>query len=316
MTKTAVPPVLLACLLAACASAPSTATGVESLSEAERAEFLAKREAAASAAKTPYERVLILLDQTLDKYAQARMRQGSPTHDALAASLEKYLKNLVTENYDALLRTASDPTYPDNRAKAVAGLGFAHREDALDPLLNALRAEDPIVVRNATFGLGVLASPHTPLSALGDLIEDDKKDRLARIGASWALMQIQPELFEPERTLPIWLRVISRPIGDVDAEILVHSVRSVGALRKPELAPQLEKFVSHPDALLRSAVAVALGRCNNRTSYVALLALIGPAENNANVRLHARKALEQLAGGVSRGYDVAEWRKVFGEPPR
>ena len=318
MTQTLVPLVLLAALLAACAGAPSSTTPTaEELTEAERAEFAAKRDAAASAAKTSQERVLILLDQTLDKYVQTRMRQGSPTHDNLATSLEKYLKTLVTENYDVLLRTASDPTYPDNRAIAVGSLGFSHREDALDPLLNALRAETPIVVRNATLSLGVLASPHTPLAALAEVMENDLQDRLARVGASWALMQIQPALFEPEKILPIWVRILGRQIGEVDPEIVVHAVRSVGTFRKPELAPQLEKFVSHPDALVRAAAAVALGRSNHRPSYNALLALIGPAETNANVRLHARKALEALAGGVTRGYDVAEWRKVFGaQQPR
>src|SRR6185503_7606895 len=98
---------------------------------------------AARQAKTSFEQVLILIDKSLDKYIQAKLRAGSPTHDHLAVSLEKYLKKLVSDNFDALVRTAADPTFPANRAIAVGGLGFAHRQEALDPLLNALKAEDP-----------------------------------------------------------------------------------------------------------------------------------------------------------------------------
>ena len=59
------------------------------------------------------------------------------------------------------------------------------------------------------------------------------------------------------------------------------------------------------------AAAVALGRMNAQDHWQDLLALLSPAETSQNVRLHASKALAELAGGVDHGYDVAAWRKTF-----
>ena len=62
---------------------------------------------------------------------------------------------------------------------------------------------------------------------------------------------------------------------------------------------------------MRTATAIAIGRLGDLRGTEALYTLLGREEPNENVRLAARKALQALAGGEDRGYDVDEWRKVF-----
>ena len=59
------------------------------------------------------------------------------------------------------------------------------------------------------------------------------------------------------------------------------------------------------------AATVALARMNAQQHVPSLITLLGPQETVQNVRLHARKALADLAGGQDYGYDMAAWRKVF-----
>mgnify|MGYP003503310244 CR=1 FL=1 len=62
---------------------------------------------------------------------------------------------------------------------------------------------------------------------------------------------------------------------------------------------------------MRVAAAIAMGRMKSDSSIPVLLTLLGPGETNDNARLAARKALQTLAGGIDRQYDVAAWRKVL-----
>jgi hypothetical protein len=295
------------CLLTACAGGPTP-----SKDPAIEQEFARRKaEAEKAAARDTYERALIHLDQSLDKYVQAKFGAGNPNADQLSASLEKWIGNTVDKYFDRLLHSAVDASIPGNRAIAIAALGFSKRAEALDPLLNGLTDKDSTIVGNAALGLGVLADPRTPPAALAAIVEDDRQQDLARISASRALLMLQQAGYGVDQIAPVWLRILSLPHDKNDPAILVHSLRGVGLLRKPEFAKQVEPYASHPTPLVRQAAAIALGRLGSADSHVALLALIGPAETNANVRLAARKALEALAGGVSRGYDVEGWRKVF-----
>jgi HEAT repeat protein len=63
--------------------------------------------------------------------------------------------------------------------------------------------------------------------------------------------------------------------------------------------------------MVRMAAADALARMNAQDRAPELIALLGPEEPMPNVRLHARKALQELAGNADHGYDAVAWRKVF-----
>ena len=106
-------------------------------------------------------------------------------------------------------------------------------------------------------------------------------------------------------------RVLADPEAGTEPWILIQALRGLGRLRNGEHAPAAVPYLTHPTPMVRLAAAVSLGYLRNRDVNEALIARLGPVETNANVRLAVRKALQALAGGIDRGYDVKEWRRVF-----
>lgn len=261
--------------------------------------------------KQTFEADLITLDKALDKYATAWMTSELQPAEKLREKLEDFLRLTVAKHYDRLVTTAEKREYPTNRAIALAALGFSGRPEALDPLLNGARDKEEQVAVAALFGLAVLQEPRTPLGVLGQIMVDGEKPVEVRRNASLALLRAQEKSFEPEKATPFWASVLERPLEEIDYGVAMHAVRGLGLRRDPEFARLAEKMASHPQPMLRVAAAIAMGRMQNESSVPTLLALLTPAETNDNVRLAARKALQALAGGVDREYDVAAWRKVF-----
>src|SRR5690606_3184567 len=103
-----------------------------------------------------------------------------------------------------LVHDAVDSPYPRNRAIALAALGFvdvARRDQALDPLVNGLAAEDEAVVNNAILGLAVLQHEDTPVSPLVDILRSEERELETRANAAWALHEIQQVLVDPRRVV-------------------------------------------------------------------------------------------------------------------
>ena len=186
-------------------------------------------------------------------------------------------------------------------------------ETALDALVTALSDSDEHIVNQAIHGLGMLRAPSTPTKSLVSIIEDTKTDLGSRRAAAWSLMSIQPHLTGDRRQalLPVWLRLLSQPVGDLEPEITVQAIRGLGLYRRPADARFVEPYCDHPTALVRFHACVALGRQKNQDSHKKLFELLQPSESNRNVRLAARKALMALAGGKDRGYDLKKWEKLF-----
>lgn len=336
--STATVPVLLALslpLLSSCAGGPDPAPPAKPDPRIEEEAVRRKRaEEAFRRRQHDLANVLLTLDKMLDKYAEAVMGSNYWRNEQRAASIRRAIATLVEENFDQIARAADDERYPANRAIAVAALGFTSSieeivpperkgdpalkqrlqtriEAALQSMLNALEAQDQTIVRNALFGLAELHEPRTPVERIARFVEDDSVPLKTRIGASYALIRLQPVSLEPERILRVWLRILEQPSGQVDPAIAVHAVRGVGFSRDRRYSDVVEPYTEHPTPLVRCAAAVALGRLGDQDAYTRLLDLISPAETNPNVRLFARKALQALAGGLDRGYDVRQWRQVF-----
>ena len=193
----------------------------------------------------------------------------------------------------------------------LAALGFSSRPEALDPILNAIHDDDPVIVTAAAFALGILKDSRTPPQALVALIDDRSLSEQSRIGAAWSLFQVQGALHDPAPVYRIWMRLLTEPQDELPPWIAVQALRGLSRSRTPENAGLVEPYVTSPTPLVREAAALCLGYLGNRDSYVVLLTRIGPRETNPNVRLAARKALQALAGNIDRGYDVSEWRRVF-----
>ncbi len=296
----------LALLLAACGSTKPAGPDPEV-----EKQFLADRAKAMAMSDRSYEAELIRLDQALDKYATAWLTSEATAGERLKDRLESHLRQTVAKLFARLLTTAEDRTNPFQRAIAVASLGFSGRPEALDPMLNAVRGDDNEAATAALFGLAVLQDPNTPAAPIGAVMLDEKRPIELRRNASLALMKLQEKTYDPRVVLPFWTSVLELPIETTDDALQLHAVRGVGLLRDAEQARLVERMGSHPQPKLRSAAAIAMGRMKNQSSVEPLLALLGPAEKNDNVRLAARKGLQELAGGIDREYDVTAWRKAF-----
>jgi hypothetical protein len=297
------------CLALGCSSTP-TEKGVRDPAIEESYRQKAAERNAAARGQT-FEEALITIDQSLDEYTKARVGAGNERLEQQADALARFLNGAANKHFDALMKAASDPEYGRNRAVALAALGFSQRREPLDLLVSALADKESLVRSNAAFALGELTDPRTPAAALGRLIEDDAQPDLVRISASRALLRLQLNAFDTKEIAPIWSRVLSGPVQDTEPAVLVHAIRGLGMTRDRSHVALVEPAIHHPDALVRSAAAIALGRFGDPAAHKTLLLLLGPNESNPNVRLCARKALQALAGGADRVYDVEQWRKLF-----
>lgn len=267
--------------------------------------------------------ILLNLDKMIDSYVYVANEGGEGGLDDRQEKIADFLTQQVdgrfnsqtgqwtSGHYDELVQAASNATYPGNQSIALAALGFSSRPDTLSVLLNGVESEDFNVSNSAVLALAIFKNERTPPVVLMRCIDQLERPMSMRSNAAWALYQIQTAIVDPSEIVEYWKTVLDRPIQDTDPGVLVSAVRGMGLSRDAELASYVEKYVSTPTPQVRMAAAIALGRMQNQESYETLLALLGPAETNPNVRLAARKALQALAGGVDRGYSVEQWRKVF-----
>jgi HEAT repeat protein len=310
-----------------CVGCSTTGSGVSDPSIEEQ--FAAREQQAEedAARRSAPERVLLDLDMSLDKFAEFVHSSGSMRMDANIEKLDAYLRQQAKTHFEILLHEAENAAIPRNRAIAVAALGFSGEPEALDPLLNALTADDAEVVTNAVFGLAILRDARTPPSSLAAIIEDETRTPELRASAAWSLHELQQAVVDADPIVAVWRRILS---GEIDAQpsgVNVQALRGLGeAMRDAGKAAEpseevqatvrnVERYASHPTPMVRWAAAIALGRMGDEDCVPVLLTLIGPGESNQNVRLGARKALQALAGGTDLGYDVREWSKLFERGP-
>jgi HEAT repeat protein len=298
----------LVTLLAAC-STTSSGTFDPKLEEAARARQQEAAEAEARLA-TP-ERLITDLDKALHSYSQLRLSGASPRAESTAEKVEKFLTEQSTKHFDLLIRQANDASLPRNRAIAVAALGFSGRAEALDPLVNAAQEDDPEIVANAVFGLAMLSDRRTPPAVVVRVMRSEAFDESVRNGAGWTLLQLQQAVVDTSEIIRVWLDLLERPAGTQPAGVLVSAVRGLGLTRDASHAAAVARLAEDPTPMVRQAVAIAIARMGADDHVDTLLALLSPAETNENVRLAARKALQELAGGTDRKYDVEEWKRVF-----
>lgn len=307
MTVRRCAPSLFLLVMSACASAPQGET--DQAIEDSMAERRANQ-AAIQRDQDRFEKILLNLDKSMDKYVESIVTSGIERVDRRTTGLESYIRETVDKHYASLLHAADDASIPGNQAIAVAALGFSDRPESLSPMVNAVHSADPTVSNNAVFGLSMLRDPRTPPHLIARIVEDRQADERSRIMAAWCLFRLQERLTDPKPVYDKWLEILSQP-ELTDPWILITSLRGISRSRNPEHAPFAEKLVSHPTPKVREAAAACLGYLGNRESHTALLTRISPAETNPNVRLAARKALQALAGNIDRGYDVREWQRVF-----
>jgi HEAT repeat protein len=320
---------LLPLLFAGCASSP-TPKGEPAPEEKDRHRALQKAEER----RKDINAVLVRLDQTIDSYVQALSNQGEIRADQQAERLERSIRDMVLDqgleltkiagggiasvdalppgaNFGRLQAIAADGSEPRQQAIALAALGFSEKLEMMPIILQGAQLSDPLVVDHAVLGLAVLRSPATPPGVLAAIIEKQDHPEDGRVQAAWALSRLQPMSNHAAEIQAIWKHLLTERRDSVPTGVIVTAVRGLGLARDPANAALVATFVKHPTPRVRMAVCVAFARMNAQDHVPDLIELLGPAETVQNVRLTARKALADLAGGDDYGYDVAAWRKIF-----
>jgi len=315
---------LLPFLFVACAATGDDPTLEPAPDEAQRQTELR----AAEQKRTDFQSVLLRLDQAIDSYVQAVSNQGEPRADKQEERLERSIRDMVLdrgarnvrrganqtdrgENYHRLQAAASDSSNPNQQAIALCALGFSGDMQMMPLILQGAQLDDPFRVDRAVLGLAILQSPSTPPGVLAAVAERTAHPDDGRVQAAWALYRIQQVSEDQAPIIAIWRRFLGERRDSMPIGALVTAVRGLGYGRDAAEAPLVVPFLKHPTPRLRMAAAVAIARMNAQAYASNLIELLGPQETTQNVRLHARKALADLAGGKDYGYEVSAWRKVF-----
>ncbi len=274
--------------------------------------------------------VLVRLDQAIDSYVQALSSQGEVRADQQAGTLERSIRDMVLdqgstkhntkaplsamppgENYRRLQALATDGSQPAQQAIALAALGFSGQLEMMPIILQGAQLSDAFRVDRAVLGLAILKAPSTPPGVLAAIIEKQDHPEDGRVQAAWALYRIQTVTEHPAEIQACWRRFLTERRDAMPVGVLVTAVRGLGFTRDAANAELVATFLKHPTPRVRMAATLALARMKAQDRVPDILALLGPQETVQNVRLHARKALSELAGGADYGYDVPAWRKAF-----
>lgn len=304
-------PFLLALVAAACGSAPKLPPGTYDPALVQSQKDLA----AMDAHQKDFNNVLLQLDTALDSYVRALSNKGVQTFDAERERLDKFLRQTVSgdppgSNTRRLMALASDGSDRIHQGIALAALGFAEQPGVMPIILAGAQLKDPFLVDRAILGLAVLADPQTPPGIIAAAIDDPDHPEQGRILAAWTLFELQPNNLRGNEIIEVWKRILNGPATEHPL-IVATAVRGLGLTRDAKYADLVVRQLANPTARVRMNAAIALGRMNAQSHYSELIALLGPAETVGNVRLHARKALQALSGGADRGYDEAQWRRLF-----
>jgi hypothetical protein len=140
------PLLLMTGLLAACSSSPDTGPD-RSIEDAQLEQARKTQETLDEQKRDEFKKALLNLDKLLSDYVGARWNAGNQKADNMASILQSAIRDMATRHYDLVRQTALQADLPDNRAIALAAIGFAkYPEGALEALLNGLRDESPRVV--------------------------------------------------------------------------------------------------------------------------------------------------------------------------
>lgn len=275
-------------------------------------------------------KLLLELDQAIDSYQATLDSQGSQRRDTQLEKIERFLRDTVLDtgarqlgqglaqdagwtpgrNYHRLTAIATDQSSAWQQGIALAALGFSGKEEAMPTILQGAQLANVELVDRAVFGLAVLRAPKTPPGVVAAVVMRPEYPEDSRVAAAWALCQLQTTTERIEEFPSLWLAMTEQR-DRLPAGVQLYAVRGLGMLRDIRHAAVVAPFLQHPMPLIRCASTIALARMNAQDRWREILALLEPQETNQNVRLHASKALQALAGGVDHGYDVGAWLKQF-----
>lgn len=320
------PFLLLPLALCACAGTPS-----KSITKQEPAPDVAARDNAMrelNRKRDSFEAAIVRLDQAMESYAKMLSNSGAPRADSQAQRLEKLIRETVLDqgaeyrvegrveqkqgdNYAKLQAAAIDGSQPGRQGIALAALGFSGDMAMMPTILQGAQLSDPTRIDRAVFGLAQLRCPDTPIGVLVAIADNTRLPEDSRVQAAWAIYRLQDVSTRQEEIRKFWRRCLTEAPDERPAGVLVQALRGAGLGRDNDMAATVAGFLKHGAPMTRMAAADALGRMNAQDQAEELIGVLESGEPVPNVRLHVRKALQELAGRVDYGYDVNAWRLAF-----
>lgn len=260
------------------------------------------------------------LSWNIDDYKRSYAQRENDKAARRAKALERVISRIANQIMPHLLELLQDKS-ARNRMIAAAALGFTDQENlARDAITYALEDDDLGVRINACFGLGKLGAVLTPMDQLNKFVSDPSQPLVLRQSASWALYELQENGAPRANFEALWPMLLEGDPLRKDEKILLHALRGLGLLRSPDNLDSIIPYLKHPKPFIVTAALIAAARCQNRRAAKYIVGHLGSHQFNANIRLHARKALQALARrkdvdhdyNVDHDYKLNAWLREFG----
>jgi len=264
-----------------------------------------------------FQQILLDMDKALTEYVGNLERSENEQAQRKEHAWANWLVTNVSRYRSELRLLLQDPESARARQIAAAALGFDRgndkNQDTLNTLVLSLASEKNAAVRtNICLGLGIYASPLTPLDKLFEIVLDPREELGVRQSASWALLQIQTAGAPKKGFARTWGLILEGQPYKRDPKLALNAIQGLGRLRDPAQLMHVVPYLTEPTALLQQAACVAVSRMDSPEGAQYVLPLLGRAEPNVNVKLFARKTLQDLAGkDIDHEYDWKAWAREF-----
>jgi HEAT repeat protein len=196
---------------------------------------------------------LTRLDNELKAWMNLKLGAETPAELRMLRGLELELTQATTKRKEDLL-TELESRSPTNRGVAAIALGFTNDDAVVGPLLNALADPDPLVENNALVGLGVLASPSTPLGRICHILASDT-DPWTRNNAAYAMAAVIAAGGRDACTVP----TCRDALIDAEPGVRVQAATILGMLGDRSSVTALGDLLFDEQSLVARAAAAALG---------------------------------------------------------
>lgn len=233
----------------------------------------------------------------------AILREGDERQQAVAAAALGFIR--LTEPEDESARESFQDRWPQRY------------EEAIEPLAEATRSQDPYVVQNAAMALSQIGDPSTPLPPLIALLERSEVE--IRSNAALALAHV----LTPENS-SLAIDSLLSAMNDPDPKVRLHATSAIKASRHPAGVGSVAKLLNDNYELIAMNAAATLAEIGDEQSCGYLIArlkkVLGQTpsgdyrpvsdldQRRRRLTDHLIAALEQLSG-EDHDDDIEEWEE-------
>ncbi len=245
-------------------------------------------------------------DNSLRYWNNASLTARSEKDFRVLRGLERELTYRSGQRREELvLELESGP--PQNRAIAAVALGFTGEELVLSPLLAALSDEDETVLQNALMGIGLLASPDTPVAPVAYQLRTHSDPR-TRNNAAYALHRLAGTGVRNEELLS----AARAALADEEPGVRAQAASLLGLLVDTLSAQALGDLLYDEKPLVSAAAASALAHLGKQAPETkgecARLLVAAFERGDGPLRRRVRSELVSL-NQDDLGDEVDRWRE-------